>query len=445
MKKIVFLLLIKIIFVFGLIAQNAPKNVQNFLPKLNALIDKNIENWTKTYQFLHQNPEISFQEKNTSLFLAQELKKMGYEVTENFGGYGVVAVLKNGKGKTVLLRADTDALPLEEKTNLPYASKVKMKDDNNTEVPVMHACGHDVHMTVLLGVAQTLMETKKDWKGTLVLVAQPAEERAGGAKAMIAEGLYQKFPKPDYALALHCNATLPTGKIGMCEGFTFANVDSIDILVHGKGGHGAYPHTTIDPIVLASQIINSLQTIVSREIAPTDAGVVTVGSIHGGTKHNIISDQVKLQLTVRSYKEEVRQHILKAIPHKCKHIALAAGMPENKTPEVTLQNESIPAVYNDIELTKKLKNVAVQVLGKENVLDTEPVMGAEDFGLFGRTDEKIPICIFWLGTISQEKIDKSQKAGEFLPSLHSPFFAPEVLPTLKTGVKSMASFTISLF
>ncbi|TAG05789.1 MAG: amidohydrolase [Cytophagia bacterium] len=441
----------KLLFIFVLITFITQNNIAQtktnvtLLPKIEQIINKNAENWENRYKFLHQNPEISFQEKNTSALIAQELKKLGFEVTENFGGYGVIGVLKNGKGKNVLIRADTDALPLEEKTGLQYASKAKAKDDNGNEVSAMHACGHDMHITVFLGVAQTLAETKKDWKGTLIMVAQPAEERAGGAKAMIAEGLYQKFPMPDYAIALHCNATLQAGKIGLCEGYTFANVDSMDILVHGKGGHGAYPHTTIDPIVLGSQIILGLQTIVSREIAPTDAAVVTVGSIHGGTKHNIISDQLKMQLTIRSYKDEVRNHILKAIPHKCKHIALAAGMPENKIPEVTLQNESIPAVFNHIELTKKLKIVAENTLGKENVVNSEPVMGAEDFGLFGRTAEKIPICIFWLGTITKEKIDNSQKTGEGLPSLHSPFYAPEISITLKTGVKSMTSFALSLF
>ncbi len=444
MKKLYFLTFLLMYFV----AQNSIAQTKlnpNLLPKIQQIIEKNAEVWENKYKYLHQNPEISFQEKNTSALIAQELKKLGFEVTENFGGYGVIGILKNGKGKNVLIRADTDALPLEEKTGLPYASKVRTKDDNGNDVPAMHACGHDMHITVFLGVAQVLAETKKDWKGTLIMVAQPAEERAGGAKAMIDAGLYQKFPTPDYAIALHCNATLPAGKIGMCEGYTFANVDSIDILVYGKGGHGAYPHTTIDPIVLGSQIILGLQTIVSREIAPTDAAVVTVGSIHGGTKHNIISDQLKMQLTVRSYKDEVRNHILKAIPHKCKHIALAAGMPENKIPEVIVQNESIPAVFNHIELTKKLKLVGENVLGKENVIMSEPVMGAEDFGLFGRTNEKIPICIFWLGTISDEKIENSKKTGESLPSLHSPFYAPEVSKTLKTGVKSMTSFALSLF
>ncbi|MGB0522845.1 MAG: amidohydrolase [Flammeovirgaceae bacterium] len=396
------------------------------------------------YKHLHQNPELSFYEKETSKRLAQELKSIGFEVTENIGGYGVVGVLKNGKGPTVLIRTDTDALPVLEQTGTPYASTVKTKDEAGNEVPVMHACGHDMHMTVWVGVARTLKEMKSKWKGTIVMIAQPAEERSGGAKAMLKEGLFEKFPKPDYCLALHSSASLPAGQIGYCPGYALASVDMVDITVFGEGGHGAYPHKTIDPIVLASRMVLDFQTIVSREIAPTDPAVVTVGSIHGGTKHNIIPSEVKLQLTLRSYSEKVRQHSLDALKRISKGIALSAGLPASKMPIITVQDESTPATYNNPELVDKVVVSFKKVIGKENLILLDPVMGGEDFSRYGKTADNIPIFIWWLGTVAPNQVKESIEKGTTLPSLHSGIYKPLPQPSITTGVSTMTQAVFDL-
>ncbi len=432
-----FLLLLLPSFIFA----QKNSNPQNLEKNLTPFAQKNIDNWIKRYEFLHQNPELSFQEKNTSALIASQMKKLGFEVTENFGGYGVVSVLKNGKGKTVLVRTDTDALPLLEKTNLPYASKVITKDDKGNDTPVMHACGHDVHISVFLGVAEYFAQYKNEWKGTLIMIAQPAEERGRGATQMIEKGLFKNFPVPDVAFALHCNAQMQAGKVGFCEGYAFAGVDTIDILVNGMGGHGASPHTTIDPVVISSQLVMALQTIVSREINPIDPAVITVGSLHCGTKHSIITDQAKLQLTVRAYKPQTRDKIIEAINRKAKYIALSANVPQEKLPEVIVTNEKIPAVYNNPIITQNAIKIAEESIGKENVLKSEPVMIGEDFGLYGLTSEKIPICIFWLGTISPEKIQENTP----LPSLHSGNYAPAPRQSIETGVKVMGNLVGRFF
>ncbi|HAI75293.1 MAG TPA: amidohydrolase [Microscillaceae bacterium] len=413
--------------------------------QINQIIDKEYSQWETFYQYLHANPEISFQEVKTAATLAKELKALGFSLTENFGGTNFVAVLQNGEGPKVMIRADMDALPVEEQTGLPYASKVKTRDDAGNEVSAMHACGHDIHMTVLVATSKVLVQMKDQWKGTLVLIGQSAEERSGGAKAMIAEGLYAKFGKPDYALALHTSASLAAGKVGYVEGFALANVDAVDITVYGRGGHGAYPHTTIDPIVLAARMILDFQTIVSREIAPTEPAVVTVGSIHGGTKHNIIPNEVHLQLTLRSYSEEVRNQTLEALRRITKYVALSAGLPEDKIPKVEVTQEFTPATYNDVTLARRVSKVFKNIIGEANVVKTEAVMGGEDFGRFGRTEEKVPICIFWLGGVDPQKLEESLHNGTPLPSLHSAFFAPLPEPTLKTGVRTMAAAALDLF
>ena len=281
--------------------------------KIQTLLEKEYLYFENLCKYLHSHPELSFQEKETAERMEQELKKIGFAVTKNVGGYGVVGVLKNGDGPTIMVRADMDALPVEEQTGLDYASKVRTKDDQGNEVNVMHACGHDIHMTVFIGTARLLNQMKNDWQGTIVMVAQPAEERGGGAKAMLTDGLFSKFPRPDYAVALHVSPTLPAGSVGLVEGYALANVDAVDVTIFGVGGHGAVPEATIDPVVLSARLVLALQTIVSRELAPINPAVVTVGSIHGGTKHNIIPEEVHLQLTVRSYSDEVRDHIMKSI------------------------------------------------------------------------------------------------------------------------------------
>jgi hippurate hydrolase len=402
-------------------------------------------NLLELYEDLHSNPELSYKEENTSNKLALLLDKLGYEVTQGIGGYGVVAHLKNGTGKTILIRADMDGLPVEEKTGASYASKRKSINQAGQEVFTMHACGHDIHMTVLMGTAKFMVENKDKWQGDLVLVLQPAEEVSGGARNMIKDGLFKKWPRPDYNLALHVSADIQAGKIGYLPGWAMANVDSVDIIIKGVGGHGAYPHKTKDPIVLAAQIINNLQTIISREIGPIEPAVLTVGSIHGGTKHNIIPNEVRLQLTLRSYTDEVRNKTISSIKRISRALAISAGMPEELYPEVILKDEYTPAVFNNPELVQKLKSSFEQSIGPENIFKTSPVMGGEDFGMFGREEPIIPTALFWLGAVNKKVYEKSIKDNIALPSLHSDLFLPDAEPTIKTGIKAMSQAAIDLF
>ena len=419
---------------------------------LDAMIDREIAQLVTTYKMLHAAPELSHYEIKTSAFFAAQLRALGYEVTENVGkfsqpnwkGHGVVAVMKNGGGPTVLVRTDLDALPVEEKTGLPYASTVKTKSDAGQDVSVMHACGHDIHITNMLGTARMLSQLKDQWHGTLVLIGQPAEETIDGAKAMLADGLYAKIPKPDFVIALHDNADLEAGKVAYCPGFAMANSTSVEITIRGLGGHGSAPQATKDPIVVAAQTIVALQTIVSRETSPLDPAVVTVGSIHGGAKSNIIPDEVKLLLTVRSYKEEVRQHILASIARITKNIAAAAGIPEDRAPIVKVSDTEVtPATYNDPKLTERLAGAFEKSLGADNVVKWPPIMASEDFGNFS-LDNQIPSCMFWLGAIEPSKVAESKKSGKPLPSLHSSLFEPLPEPTLRTGVKAMTTAVLEL-
>lgn len=405
----------------------------------------NAEDLNKLYRYLHANPELSLMEVKTASLLAGKLKDMGFEVTEKVGGTGVVAVMKNGDGPTVLIRADMDGLPVIEQTGVSFASTTITPNRDGIDKPSMHACGHDIHMTVLIGTAERLVAEKADWSGTLVLVLQPAEELGLGAGMMLEDGLFTRFPRPDYNLALHDNAALASGKVGIVPGYALANVDSVDITVRGIGGHGAYPHTTKDPIVLAAQMVVAFQTIVSRETSPLDSAVLTVGSIHGGTKHNIISDEVKLQLTLRSYKDEVRMNTINSIKRIADGLGRAAGLPDDKLPIVTVRDkEFTPATYNNPELANTVKLAIGEEIGADNVKDMQPVMGGEDFGAFGRGDPKIPSFLFWLGAVNQDVIDQAKKDGKTLPSLHSPFFAPDYEPTIKTGVAAMSAAALDL-
>ncbi|MEY4939621.1 MAG: hypothetical protein RIQ93_1356 [Verrucomicrobiota bacterium] len=397
------------------------------------------------YKDLHAHPELSLMEERTARVVARELRAAGFEVVEKFGGFGLVGVLKNGPGPTLLIRTDLDGLPVAEETGVPYASKARVKDLTGQEVATMHACGHDIHMTVFAGTARLLAATKERWSGTLVLVGQPAEERGIGARVMLSEGLYRKFPKPDYALALHDSATLPAGSVGTIEGYAMANVDMVDVIVRGIGGHGAYPHTTKDPIVLAARIVVALQTIVSRETRPVDPAVVTVGSIHGGTKHNIIPDEVKLQLTLRSYSDAVRQHTIEALKRICRGEAIAAGIPEDRMPIISLaEKEYTPATYNDPALTRRVRGALAHWVGADNVKSIDPEMGGEDFSRYGRTEEKIPICMFRLGAVDPVRFEESIRTGAALPSLHSNKFAPAPEPTIKTGIAAMTGAALEL-
>lgn len=398
----------------------------------------------KLYIELHQSPELSLQEEKTSAKMATLLRGLGFEVTEKVGGWGVVGVMKNGAGPTVLVRADMDALPVKEETGLSYASTTTATDDQGREVDVSHVCGHDVHMTVLVGTARILSRSRDAWRGTVVMIGQPAEERGAGARAMLKDGLYTRFPKPDYCIGLHVKADLAAGSIGIIEGYAFANVDSVDITIRGVGGHGAWPHTTKDPIVLAAETILALQTIVSREIAPGEPAVVTVGSIHAGTKHNIIPNEVKLQLTLRSYTDDVRRQTIAAIERITRGLALAAGIPEDRLPIVTIRDEFTPATFNDPELTRRLAGALRSWTNEGDVVPVEPVMGGEDFSEYGRTPEKIPICLLWLGAVDSAMLEASASRGEAPPSLHSSGFAPQPEPTIKAGILALTAAVVEL-
>jgi hippurate hydrolase len=439
------------IFVLGffiksseLLPQNQESMPKSLFDEIELRINTEYESLEQLYKYLHAHPELSFHEQKTAAKIARELRSLGFDVTTNVGGFGLVGVLKNGRGPTVMVRTDLDALPVEEKTGLDYASQVLFKDDEGETVPVMHACGHDVHMTVFVGTARILSQFKEQWRGTLVMIGQPAEERGAGAKAMLADGLFTKFPRPDYGLALHVSPNIAAGKVAYYKGYALANVDAVDVHIRGVGGHGAYPHTTKDPVVIAAQVVLALQTIVSREINPLEPAVVTVGSIHGGTKHNIIPDAVHLQLTLRSYSDQVRDQTIAAIERIAHGIARAAGIPEDKMPMVTVQDEYTPATYNDPDLTRRIAKSFRAVLGNQNVMEAEPVMAGEDFGRYGRVEPKVPISIFWLGAVNPKKMEESLLKGTPLPSLHSSLFAPDAELTIKTGVKAMTAAVLDL-
>jgi len=394
------------------------------------------------YQFLHSNPELSFQEDDTARRIARELDTLGFDVTTGVGGHGLVGVLENGPGPTVMIRTDLDALPVKEQTGLAYASTVTATEQTGQEVFVMHACGHDVHMTNFVGTARRLVDLADDWSGTLVMIGQPAEERGAGAKAMLEDGLFERFPRPDHVLAMHVSAGLEAGKIAYVPGYALANVDSVDITVHGIGGHGAYPHATKDPVMLASRIVMGLQTIASREIDPQDPVVVTVGSIHGGAKHNVISDRVDMQLTVRSYSDQTRETVLSAIERIATNIGRSAGLAEDMLPEMEVKDEYTPATYNDPDLTERVVPVMAGALGEGRVVRTDPVMGGEDFSRYGRAG--VPALIFWVGGVAPEDIAAAERGEKELPSLHSPLFAPVPEPTIKTGVTAMTAAAMEL-
>lgn len=441
MRKLIFVLAFLLSFSFNSNAQQL---------SLDAMIERDLASLLSTYKALHAAPELSHREEKTSAFVAGELRKLGFTVTERIGkfqnaqwtGYGIVGVLKNGPGPTVLVRTELDALPVEEKTGVPYSSQVKMKNDAGVEVSVMHACGHDIHMTSFLGTAKLLTELKDKWSGTLVMLGQPAEETGDGANAMLRDDLYTRFPKPDFAIALHDKPELETGKVGYTPGYAMASATSIDIKIRGVGGHGSAPETTKDPIVTAAQVVMALQTIVSRENSPLDPAVVTVGSIHGGTRYNIIPDEVNLQLTVRTYKPEVRQRILASIERIVKGVALTSGIPEDRAPTVKI-SEGTGSTYNDPQLLERLAGAFKQALGEENVVKVPPIMASEDFGYFS-LDQKIPTTIFWLGASDPAKVKQSRESGVALPGLHSALFTPVPEPTIRTGVKTMTSAVLEL-
>lgn len=436
MKILLFSLIIftsLIVFPLSGYTQDVDRFIDDIYPELDQL-----------YKHLHQNPELSLQEKETSARIASELKSLGYQVTENVGGYGVVGVLENGAGPVLLIRSDMDALPMEEKTGLPYASTKKGVSNDGKETYIAHSCGHDIHMSVFVGTAKMMVEYKNAWSGTLLMVGQPSEENGLGASNMMKDGLYERFPHPDYAIALHDDPFLPAGMLGYKAGALMAGVDMMNVTVYGQGAHGAAPHKGIDPIVLSSQMVQAYQTIVSRTIAPTDPAVVTVGSIHGGTVHNIIPDEVVMQLTLRSYSPEVREVLLTSVKRISENLARAAGLPEDKMPAYWIRDPHTPALINDADLTNRMAEVFKDAFGEEKVTEVEAQMIGEDFSRFGLQERKIPITMFYLGASDPVFLERAQRDGLEIPGLHSPYFAPLPEPTIKTGVKAMGMFAMDI-
>ena len=404
-----------------------------------------------TYKDLHSHPELSHHEERTSALLATALRASGYTVTEHVGKYpdgtqafGVVAILKNGPGPTLLIRADMDALPIVEETGLAYASHVMTKTASGQSTGVMHACGHDIHTTVLIGTGRALAAAKSKWHGTLMLIGQPSEETIDGAKAMLADNLYQRFGRPDKIIGLHDTNELPAGKMGIVLGPTLASSTSIDVVIRGIGGHGSAPQVGRDPISLAALYITQIQTIVSREEDPQDPTVVTVGDIHGGTKRNIIPDEVKLELTTRSFTDQSRQIVIDGLKQMAAGLTVSANLPPNKAATVTvLENESTPVMFNDPPLMTKVRAALVQALGAPQVVDLHRIMGSEDVGIFG-LDRKIPVAFMWLGAMDPAKFSAAKAAGKLLPGAHTSRFEPLPEPTLQTGVTAMTSAAIAL-
>jgi amidohydrolase len=415
----------------------------NLNGRILELISIETDQYKNIYIDLHKNPELSLMEYETSRKMADQLKSIGFEVTSGVGGNGVVGIFKNGKGKVIMLRTDMDALPVKENSGLDFSSRVIAQDASGNQAPVMHACGHDLHMSVWLGTLKALVALKSEWEGTIVAVAQPAEEISDGSMAMIRAGLFQKFPKPDLALCYHVSAELPAGTIGYFPGAIFAGINSAEITVYGKGGHGALPHTTIDPIVLSARIILDIQTIVSREINPVKPAVVTIGAIHGGTRSNIIPDEVKMLLTIRFFDESVYKQIREALIRITKGDAIAAGMPEDKMPLIEFGNQYTPVV-NDPELVLKTVKYMREILGNANVIQVDPAMVSEDFGKYGRTEDKIPIALFWLGGVNPKKFNEHIENDTDLPPLHNSSFAPDFDPAFKCGVAAMTRTVIDL-
>ncbi len=412
--------------------------------RINEIIDARVREWTEFYKICHENPELSLHEKESAERVARAFEAVGLKVTRHVGGFGVVGVMSNGEGPVVLVRGDMDALPVTEETGLPYASKAVHTETDGSKVGVMHACGHDMHMTVLTATARTLVEIKDHWSGTLLFIAQPAEEIGQGARLMLEDGLYTRFPKPDYALALHVSHELMTGTIGYTSGYALANVDSVDITIHGKGGHGAYPHQTVDPIVTAAQLVLALQTIVSRRLDPRDPAVVTIGSLHAGSKHNVIANTATLQLTVRSYTDEVRRLLLDSIRQISVDTCKAAGC--STPPDVQiLEDDFTPATYNDPGLSADCVRAFEEILGRPNVIERRASMGGEDFARYSRDAKDVKGFMYWLGVVEPAQFAAAAKPGaDPLPAIHSSRFKIDVEPTIRTGVKTMSTAVLEI-
>lgn len=413
-------------------------------PEITAAIARDMDGLMTLYRDLHANPELSGDETATAAKLARRLKALKYDVTEKVGGTGVVAVMKNGGGPVLLIRADMDALPVTEQTGLPFASKVRTKTAEGIETGVMHACGHDTHMTAFIETARLLAARKDRWKGTLVMILQPAEEVGRGARLMLEDGLYTRFPRPTHAIAFHDAANLEAGTIGYTPGFALANVDSVDVVVRGTGGHGAYPQATKDPIVLGARIVTALQTLVSREQDPLDPAVVTVGSFVGGAKHNIIPDEARLLLTVRSYSDETREKLIRGIERIARGEAIAAGISDDRMPLVTVKDEFTPSTYNPPAFAEQMAGLLKGHFPEGRVVEAKPSMGGEDFGRYYRADKSINSFIFWVGGVATDQMAKAAAGEITLPSLHSPFWAPQADAVIATASEAMTVLALNI-
>lgn len=414
----------------------------SFSQQYRSLIEKeSIPVMTKAagwYEWLHQHPELSREEKNTAAFLKNEMQQAGYSIVDSLGYHGFAAVLRNGNGPVVLYRTDMDGLPVKEETELPFASKVTA-DRGGEQVSVMHACGHDIHMSTWLGMAHLMMQLRKQWSGTLIFLAQSAEETGQGARKILASPAFQQLPVAEYQLAIHDHAGLPAGVAGFCDGYSMASVDMLNIIIYGKGGHGAAPQQTIDPVLLAAQYITAIQAVVSRNLSSNDPAVITVGAIHGGTAGNIIPDQVELRLTIRSFSAATRQLIFDRLKTIGNNLAAAAGLPESKWPKYDLLDMSIKSVYNDPALGEKLRGLLKKEWGDSSFTTVKPIMIGEDFGEYGQTDKTIPSYILWIGTVSPDKT-----GGTDLPSLHTSRFAPDYRRTVPAAIRTMSSCLLLL-
>lgn len=412
---------------------------------ISEIIDDQYHLLVDLYKHFHENPELSLQEKNTSQKLAGELRQLGFAVTEEVGGYGIVAVYENGDGPVVLVRSDMDALPMREETGVPFASTTISKTTDGSETYVMHACGHDMHMTTMVGTARVLKQLKNQWSGTLVFIGQPAEELLSGARAMIRDGLFERFPVPDYMLALHVNSAMASGQVGFSSGYAYANVDMGEIIVKGRGGHGAYPDLTIDPVVIASKLVLDLQTLISREVSAIDPANISIGSIHGGSSANIIPNEVRMEIALNVHNENTRQRLIKRIEEKLQAAGIAAGLPEQEWPQLIFNEDTrVASVYNDPDLGEQVCSTFERVLGRENVHETLPFMYGEDFGEYNHAMPEIPGLLFGVGSISPKALEAAEAGFEEIPSTHSPKYLPDTKATLHTGILTMSSAILDL-
>lgn len=440
MKRVLFSAILTAWVIFG---TSAP--VFGQVDDIRQVINDHYADVENLYKYFHSNPELSLEEKETSRRLATELEKLGYSVTQGVGGYGVVAVLENGEGPVVMVRADMDALPIREETGISFASDKTVETPDGQSTPVMHACGHDMHMSIMTGVARVFINLRDDWEGTLVLIGQPAEEKLAGASAMIEDGLFERFPLPDYMLALHVNSAQASGEVGYSPGYAYANVDIGRIVVKGRGGHGAYPDLTVDPVVMASRLVLGLQTIVSREISALDPANITVGSIHGGSSGNIIPDEVELQLVFRALNDSTRAKLIRRVNEMSEGIGRSAGLPEADWPQLVLEEDShVNSVYNTPALGERLRKSFGKAVGEDNVYAISPLMYGEDFGEYGSARPEIPAFLFSLGSVKPEVMEAAEQGLIDPPSTHSSKYLPDIEPTLRTGILTMSTAVFDL-